>query len=89
MKCYEDDIALAEKILCDLRQTDGTFGVAFLQIKYRLGYAKAARIVEYFLDNGYAEKGNFGSVILTDLSGEERQCDLSYHIVVENSLCQK
>ena len=84
MKCYEDDIAFAEKILGDLRQTDGRFGVAFLQIKYRLGYARAARIVEYFLENGYAEKGNFGNAILTDLSGEERQCDLPYHIVGEN-----
>lgn len=84
MDISKENIKLAEKILGDLRQTDGRFGVAFLQIKYRLGYARAARIVEYFLENGYAEKGNFGNAILTDLSGEERQCDLPYHIVGEN-----
>ena len=81
MNCSKEDITLAEKILCDLRQTDGTFGVATLQFKYRLGYARAARIVDYFIENGYAEKGNFGSIICKDLLGEDFECKLMYKII--------
>lgn len=79
---YDEDVAIAEQILSDLRGTDGIFGVATLQLKYKLGYAKAARIVDYFTENGYAEKGDFGSVVCKDLLGDDIKCVLCYRIIV-------
>lgn len=79
---YEEDVALAEQILSYLRGTDSTFSVATLQLKYKLGYAKAARIVDYFMENGYAEKGNFGSIICKDLLDDDIKCVLSYRIFI-------
>ena len=76
----EEELALANTILNELRQNNDKFGIAYLQIRYHLSFGSASRIVDYFLKNGYAEAGQFGSVILEKSDGAIVECQLNYRI---------
>ena len=81
MKITKEDKEFAQKVISDLEQSDGLFSVAFLQCRYRIGYARAVRVLKAVLKMCKVEKGKFGTVKMPTPSGEMYDCPLLYRFI--------
>ena len=81
MKITKEDKEFAQKVISDLEQSDGLFSVAFLQCRYRIGYARAVRVLKAVLKMCKVEKGEFGTVKMSTPSGETEDCKLLYRYI--------
>ena len=80
-KLSQEETILADTILEALKQSCGCFGVMYLQLKYKLGYAKAVRIIDYIIEHNDVEEGNFGTETLKAPDGMEYECVMKYRLL--------
>ena len=78
----DNNYNFANFILDDLKQSDEGLGLAYLQIKYGLGYSDAVRVLNYIISNNNVKEGNYGSVLLKAPDGKEYKCELNYRLLL-------